>query len=229
MVNAGWVKLWRQLLESDIWEDETATRLFIVLLLLADREGIVKRSVKDLADLCRTAKTTCYDALRRTVAYDVANVEPNGKRMTITILNWDKFQAKPERSTERSTERTPNDDRTIEPGFKNVRKKEVKETVLRTVAKAEYGDPNINQLIGLWQEVYLPLDGSIQRNRFSASNLLKKQTLEKLKQIIRFLPSIAGDQYAPKITSFMDLEQKLSQLALYAKKKGDNGRVAKIR
>ena len=76
-------------------------------------------------------------------------------------------------------------------------------------------------------ELFSKLNPSVYRlygnktQRGAAKNLLKHQGLEKVTNAVHFLESVASEQYAPVITTPLQLESKWGVLqAYYIKKQG---------
>jgi hypothetical protein len=68
---AGYTKLFASLVHSTIWRESDHVRLvWITMLALADRDGLVEASVPGLADAARVTREQCDDALARLAAPD---------------------------------------------------------------------------------------------------------------------------------------------------------------
>lgn len=82
----GYTKLFQSILASTIWRADDPTRIvWITMLALADRDGIVEASVPGLADFARVPLAACVTALQtlsapdewsRTRAHDGRRIEP---------------------------------------------------------------------------------------------------------------------------------------------------------
>lgn len=114
-----------------------------------------------------------------------------------------------------------------------------KKVVLRTTANADKRNPVIEELLTYWQTLFGPTK-FIQQDRFALSNLLKAKYLEELlmglepaervKRLMELAQKMATDRYSVRIASPADLQYKFNQLKMQViKKKGDNGRVVKVR
>jgi hypothetical protein len=82
----------------------------------------------------------------------------------------------------------------------------------------------VNPLIELFKEVnpsYSKLFAN-KTQRGSAERLLKTHGLSKLSGLIKLLPQMNGDKYAPVITTPVQLEDKLGQLIAYGQRKQNN-------
>lgn len=86
--------------------------------------------------------------------------------------------------------------------------------------RPSYGKPEINELFTFWSgEVGYDIESKVAANRRAASNLLKKFGPDKLQSLIRGVALAHGDQYAPGIADFCDLQSKTNQLIVWGKKK----------
>lgn len=82
----------------------------------------------------------------------------------------------------------------------------------------------VNPLIELFKEVnpsYSKLFAN-KTQRGSAERMLKTHGLQKLSGLIKLLPQMNGDKYAPVITTPVQLEDKLGQLIAYGQRKQNN-------
>jgi len=82
----------------------------------------------------------------------------------------------------------------------------------------------VNPLIELFKEVnpsYSKLFAN-KTQRGSAERLLKTHGLEKLSSLIKLLPQMNQDRYAPVITTPVQLEDKFGQLIAYGQRKQAN-------
>ena len=68
---SGFTKLFNSILASTIWREDSSTRLvWITMLAMADRRGVVEASVPGLADFARVPVQECRAALERLAAPD---------------------------------------------------------------------------------------------------------------------------------------------------------------
>lgn len=94
----------------------------------------------------------------------------------------------------------------------------------KTEQKQEYGNPAINALFDAWQNsLGVPITSKVTKNRYSAQRLLKRYGEENLIKLIALAGKASTAQYAPQIANFMDLEEKMPNLLLWAKKKAAQG------
>lgn len=88
---SGYVKLFGSLLASSLMGEALPTRwLFVVMLAMADRDGIVEASVPGLAHLARITIAECEKALAVLAAPDPHSRNPirDGRRIEATAGGW---------------------------------------------------------------------------------------------------------------------------------------------
>ena len=89
----GWIKLYRKTLDNPVFRfDPTAWRIFELLLLLADREGVVVTSRKRLAQQVSNNENTIYKALMRLSVTGMVTLSSNNRFTTIHICKWREYQ-----------------------------------------------------------------------------------------------------------------------------------------
>jgi hypothetical protein len=85
-------------------------------------------------------------------------------------------------------------------------------------------NPQVNGFIDLFKDInpsYSKLFAN-KTQRGCAERLLKTHGLEKLEKLVKMLPKINQDKYAPVITTPLQLEDKFGQLIAYGQKKQNN-------
>lgn len=98
----GYTKLFQSILASTIWREPNETRIvWITMLAMADKRGVVEASVPGLADMARVSLACCKRALKalqtpdrysRTREHDGRRIEPvDGGWL---LLNHGKYRAK---------------------------------------------------------------------------------------------------------------------------------------
>lgn len=105
----GYTKLFGSIVASTIWREDDATRIvWITMLALANREGVVEASLPGLADLARVSVEDCRRAIKNLEAPDPDSrtKEHEGRRIGPVdggwlVLNHAKYRAKM-RSADRS-------------------------------------------------------------------------------------------------------------------------------
>ena len=101
---SGWVKTHRDILESGVWRDAKAFRIFSWLLLNANfkertllngltlKAGQLCTSRERIAAGCFMPKSTVNLVLRRLVNGNCIVTKPNRRGTVIDIINWGKYQ-----------------------------------------------------------------------------------------------------------------------------------------
>lgn len=117
-MNDGWIKLYRKIQVSDIWENGEAfdrRSAWIDLLLMAaycDKEtmdGALKRgqimtSMRRLGERWKWSRSKTMNFLNRLELLHMISLETDNKKTVITIVKYDDFQG--ERATEQTTKHT---------------------------------------------------------------------------------------------------------------------------
>jgi hypothetical protein len=94
IVNQGWVKLYRKLLDNEIWHhDPTAWRVFEYFLLTVNKDTgkrtFGRFQVSEFLDM---NPNTLYKALQRLKNAKMVTLTSNNKYSTIYILKWHSYQ-----------------------------------------------------------------------------------------------------------------------------------------
>ena len=107
MENTSWIKLYRKLLESPIFENEKALKVWIWCLCKAthkDREQLVGKQMvqlkkgqfvtgrKKAGQELKMNERTVYDYFQLLKNLKMIHIESNTKFTTITIENWEEYQ-----------------------------------------------------------------------------------------------------------------------------------------
>jgi hypothetical protein len=99
---AGYTKLFNSILASTVWREPNEVRiLWITMLAMADRTGLVEGSVPGLADFARISVDSCRDALARLSSPDPDSrtKSAEGRRIQEVdggwlVINHNKYRAK---------------------------------------------------------------------------------------------------------------------------------------
>ncbi len=84
-------------------------------------------------------------------------------------------------------------------------------------------NPDIEASFIHWQQIVgYPISSNTKKNRFAVSNLVKKHGLDGVKGLIRGVAKSQQDQYAPRISDFVELQAKLSQLLAWGRRSTTN-------
>jgi hypothetical protein len=88
---SSYTKLFRSIIHSTIWRADDSTRLvWVTMLALADRDGMVEASIPGLADAARVTVTQCHAALVTLLAPDhySRSQEDEGRRIREVPGGW---------------------------------------------------------------------------------------------------------------------------------------------
>lgn len=194
----GWIKLYRRIQMSDIWETGEAfdrRSAWIDLLLMAaycDKEtmdGTLKRgqimtSMRRLAERWKWSRSKTIDFMNRLKILNMISLEADNKKTIITIVKYDDFQG--ERATKKTADQTAKRS-AKQPHINNNNNKYNKENISYS-AEAEGADPS-------WPQ---PLDDAVHKwmqYRREIGRPLKNTSFDQLyKQIEKRLPEIGADR-----------------------------------
>lgn len=102
----GWIKLHRRLTENVVlMHDNNAYMVFTKLLLFVNSKGQWAGGRNQLGEKVNLNSRTLYDVLKRLEEQQIINIKSNKLYSTISICNWSRYQANPNRQ--------PNNDPTI--------------------------------------------------------------------------------------------------------------------
>lgn len=92
------------------------------------------------------------------------------------------------------------------------------------IQEKEYGNNEINNLFNKWNKTTgYAITSRIQLNRKACWNLYRKHGQEGIDTLLRGVAMAQQDQYAPRISDFVDLQAKLNQLLLWGKNSKKKG------
>jgi hypothetical protein len=217
----GWIKLHAQVLDNDVWRnDRTAWHVFEYLLLKAyagKPQGVVVTSRYQIADMVGGNNNTIYKALKRLEKAKMVTSVATSKKTTIRICNWNSFQGNGNQSSNNKVTTKQQQSNTLN---KNVD--------IRNITTL-YGKPELNEMFNYWQtKTGLPITAQAQANRRACSNLFNKYGAERLQRLIEGVALAQGDQYAPRIANFVQLQSKVDDLILWGKQKSTKKGTIKI-
>lgn len=215
----GWIKLHKKIIDNEVWQhDLVAWHVFEGLLAIADIEtGDWSGGRFQLSELLSIKPTTIYKALKRLEKAKMVTLSSNNKYTTIHICKWRDYQG-----NGNSTGNTSSNNKVTTKGQQSNTLIRTKNKELRNMTTS-YGKPEINDMFDYWQETTgLPITAKVKLNRNACNNLIKKHGEENLKRLIEGVSQAQGDQYAPRIANFVQLQSKVDDLILWGKKKGTN-------
>jgi hypothetical protein len=88
----GWIKMHRALLEWEHFKEGSVLKVFLALLLSADRDGQTSIKLDELMTLTGLGSCTIKRALSKLVASGEISRQKYGARITTTIANWSQYQ-----------------------------------------------------------------------------------------------------------------------------------------
>lgn len=137
-VDNTWIKLYRKIIDSDVFYDEKAFQLLVWLLVSVDYQtGSIKVGRFWLADILKSNPNTIRDVIKRLdKKYKIITTSHTNKYTEITLLNWSKYQARIFPTPQDDTNKTPtkHQQNTTNQEYKNI---EVKNNTLGSQANQE--------------------------------------------------------------------------------------------
>lgn len=213
----GWIKLHRKMVDWEWYKDEKVFRVFIHLLLNANHENKKWRGIEIQAGQRITSREhlsqelglgaqSVRTALNKLKSTNEITISTTSKYSRITILKWNDYQQK--------TSKLTNEQPATNPRLTtNKKEKNEKNNKKETSDSGESQD--IPKIIDLFKGVnpsYQKLFGSPPQRK-SVERMINVHGIEKLKQIISFLPKSNVTEYMPVVTTPCQLEDKMGQLA----------------
>ena len=216
----GYIKLWRVIDQNELLEnDNTALIVFIKLLTRVDRRtGSYTTGRKKLATMCNLNPNTLYSALKRLEASTIIQQQSNKASTTIYICNWWKYQ---------QDDNKPSNGRQSTVNTKQEKKENIDTKV--SINKAKTPSTEINELFDYWEETFGYRVGSnIQKNRYAASNLIKKYGLLPMKETLPVVKAANLDKFSGiKIYDFVSLQSSSDKLKQWRADYGKKNTTAK--
>lgn len=216
----GFVKWQRCCLDNDIWRhDQTAWHVFEYFWGVVDyRTGKTNKAYRTISEYLDMPLSTIHKAINRLVDARMVNAKVNANYTTFSIVNWHKYQGHGERLSERKVNAKGTQSEHI------IRNKEIKKILSKDNSEKSQDKRNkdLQELIDHSNKLNFVLQGTLQENRFSAYNLLKKHGLEKSKRAVDYAVGVRGKPYAPTINDFTSLYRKIGDLInFYQKEKNE--------
>ena len=235
----GWIKLHRKLISWEWYNDINISRLFIHLLLTANhkenkwqgniiKEGEKITSREHLSQETGLTKMQVRLALSKLKSTSEITIKTTNRYSLIKINNWKSYQQDNQQHIKQITNKQPADNQQITTNKNDKNVKNDKNIVINN-NKQSFGNNEINEALNYWEEMFsYKINTKVQLNRNVAYRLIGKYGLDKVKGFIKASSVIQGEQYAPTITNFIDLEQKLPNLAIYYKKQKGEPKIWKV-
>jgi hypothetical protein len=226
-----YVKLYRSLLDHDVLAyDNNAFIVFTKLLMKVNRHtGTLTTGRFKLAAMTNLKPSTCRDALQRLVDDSIVTVSTTGYKTDIHICNWGKYQ----NGDDRVDDNNPSVSRQLDDTITRTKKenKNLDTNVSNNTVLVKTPSLEINELFEYWeQKTGMKIQSNIKKNRFAASNLLKKGGIDAVKLYIDGASFAQQTAYAPKIADFIELQSKLDKLIVWGKgvKDANNRKVVSV-
>lgn len=125
MINQGWIKLYRQLLDDTVWKRSSSVQknIFITILLLANHSenewdwngkkfkvqaGQLVTSRDSLAEKAGCTPQNVRTALKRFEKLEILTIKSTKTGTLITINNWEKYQSADENTNQDSNQHLTN-------------------------------------------------------------------------------------------------------------------------
>lgn len=202
-----YVKLYRSLLDHDtLSNDNTALIVFVKLLLKVNRHtGSLITGRFKLAAMTNLKPSTCWGALRRLETDSIVTLSPTGRYTTIHICNWHDYQTADRAKTDSkpTPSRAPTD------------------TITRTKNKNNIITPATADVVALfsyWKEqTGVEIASKIPTNQKTCQGLIDVHGMETMKGLIRSVKQAQASKYAPRISDFVQLNARLTELVTWCK------------
>jgi hypothetical protein len=220
----GYVKLWRKLEDSQIFQNEKALKIWIWILIRANHKentvmfgrqkilihkGEFIMGLNKASEHLNLAKSTIHFWVNYLKDLGKVELKKTNKYTIIKINNWEDYQ-----ETETQTELQKNSKKTLKETNKNDKDiiKNDKEVI-------------VSEQSSQIQEIFKIFYETINRNinfgnktqRKAVEDMIRLQGFERVKKVAEFACQIHGQQYAPVITTPLQLRDKWSQLEAWGK------------
>lgn len=102
----------------------------------------------------------------------------------------------------------------------NLIQSNVSNTPNGVLAKAGYGDKNINALFDYWEKtIGYPIKSRIKTNRNACATLLKSRSVEEMQRLIDGVALAHEDRYAPSVSDFTELQANMNRFLAWGHKR----------
>lgn len=228
-MDKSWIKLYRDLLDSEIFSSEKGLKVWIWCLLKANHEettffvGMQKVELlegqfifgrKKASEELHMSPTTVVNWMRTLKQDSYLDIKTTNKYSVITIKKWNEFQKMDNKLYNRkTTERQQKDT------YKND-KNDKKYNNTNVLLATEPVSITTNYLLSLFKDVNPSYERLFPNKgqRAAIERMVEKHGNEKIEQVIKSLVMVIGKPYAPVITTPYELEQKLGSLIAFMQK-----------
>ena len=223
MEQQGWIKIHRKILENPISKKPTYAWLWVYLLLKANHEesrflwngkdtiiknGQLITGSKTLSQETNIPESTIEDILKFLENQQQIRQQKTTKFRIITILKWDMYQQKNNKSNNKATTKQQQAD--TNKNDKN--DKNDKNKILATQESCE-----VNKFISLFKDINPSYERLFpnKNQRQAIERMVKKWGEQKVENSIKALKDIINKPFAPKITTPIELERDLGKLIAF--------------
>jgi len=232
----GYVKLWRKLEDSAIFQNEKALKIWIWFLLRANhqekdlligrkiikiKQGEFMTSFPHLQDDLKFAMSTIHFWVNKLEELGMIESKKTNKYTLIKIKNWEDYQdiesqKKANEKAKRKLKETNNNDNNDKNDKEVITSEETSQ--INEVFNIFYNTINRNINFGN------------KTQRKAVEDMVRLQGFEKVKKVAEFACQFHGEPYMPVITTPLQLKDKWSALESWAKSKQqkDNSKGLKI-
>jgi hypothetical protein len=171
-MNNTWIKVYRKIIDHDVFRDESAFRVFMWILCSVDyKTGTMISGRFWGARILRIKDTTYYGILKRLEKkYDLLTLSSNNKNTVVSVKKWEKYQADNDNKTDNKTDNKLTTNRQQTDTNQELRIKNKEKTVL---VKTNTANAHINFILENFETLlgYKPTD---KKPRFEANTLLRQ-------------------------------------------------------
>jgi hypothetical protein len=227
----GYIKLWRKLEDSEIFQNEKALKIWVWLLLRASYEekdilfgrqkihlnkGEFIMGLNKASENLNLAKSTIHFWVNYLDHLGMVELKKTNKFTIIKIKNWDNYQG-----DETQTELKKNSKRTLKETNKKYKKvKNDKEDTITYVQPSSA--VAVQKVFKLFYQVNPTINFGNKTQRKITEELINQLGEDKVIKLTEYAVKVFGEPYSPTITNPLDLKNKLSALVAYYKKQEVN-------
>ena len=207
----GWIKLHRKTLENPVFQnDDTAWKVFTVLLLTVDREGTRTLGRSQFAAVCGMNPSTFWKALLRLEKCQMVNRSSNSLYTTVSICNWKEYQTDGNSfgNNEVTAKYQPSNSQVTLNKNKN-KNKEV------------HTSPTPSRLLDQWAlTVGTTLRSNLALQEKAAQGILESVGPGRFQELLQAVRLIRADKYQPRslqigLVNYSGLARNLEQVEAY--------------
>ena len=190
-MSSGWIKIHRQMLKWEWYDDMKTFRLFIHLLLNANHETRKWRGItinsgelvtgrKKLSKELRISERSIRTSLSRLKSTNEVTIKSTSRYSLIKLNNWDQYQ----QTTNKTTSKRPANDQqtTTNKKYKNV--KNDKKEILKCWNEIKFNSVQKNSIIKSGVPVMRNCTNLNEDMEDMLNGFLKKYSVEKIKKAI---------------------------------------------